>query len=353
MNELQHQELPYDSIKALKSDYAAKRIYLATNKKCLDKWVDGEWKNIEPPFSVTLYFLVRQHISVLTNLIVAIYSISHQLPLLLLSIPLTILLKLVFRLNRTKSIPSIHLVIGSILVGGMLLVSLWQARELAVVMLVLLLNWLGQRGLEEGKAKLFFKKILEDEKFCRWAWDNGAFTIRDCEREEQEDSLDTVSTTEEFSGFINSDLKLSIARETTEPTNMKAQSLVENKAMELVIRHERNSNRTPTDVSALYVGYDIVSVGKDGKKRYIEVKGKAKAGSVLITPNEWKTAKQERSDYYLYIVEGVLSQETTLRIIRNPYEKAYVRLKKEQYLFRRKDYIQESVKVKLIDIFQQ
>ena len=90
---------------------------------------------------------------------------------------------------------------------------------------------------------------------------------------------------------------------------------VEEAAMRYVFDHEHAQGREPRDVSQENLGYDIESSG-----RYIEVKGRARVGSVALTPNEWFTARHLGDDYYLYIVINALTNPS-LYIVQNPASK--------------------------------
>lgn len=98
---------------------------------------------------------------------------------------------------------------------------------------------------------------------------------------------------------------------------------VELAAMRVAMRHEQVQGRTPHDVSAENVGYDIRSEGKAqgdgaGQHRYIEVKGRSEVGAVILTPNEWITAGRLGTDYYLYIVTHALSDKPVLTVLQDP-----------------------------------
>ncbi|MGC8960461.1 MAG: helicase-related protein [Chloroflexia bacterium] len=76
---------------------------------------------------------------------------------------------------------------------------------------------------------------------------------------------------------------------------------VERIAMEEVMRYEREQGRLPEDVSAGDRGFDLLSRHPEGGQvRFIEVKGRAAVGPVVLTRN--KTAERLRSDYWLYVV---------------------------------------------------
>lgn len=89
--------------------------------------------------------------------------------------------------------------------------------------------------------------------------------------------------------------------------------------MEIVIKHEREKGRTPEDVSAENLGFDIRSTDKNGGIRYIEVKARAASGCVALTQNEWFKAKRFKNEYYLYAVMNA-GEKPERYIIQNPAE---------------------------------
>ena len=87
--------------------------------------------------------------------------------------------------------------------------------------------------------------------------------------------------------------------------------------MEEAIRYEREQGHTPEDVSAQNLGFDVRSTDVQGRKRYIEVKGRAAIGPVQLTQNEWFKAQRFKDDYYLYVVLNIATQPQ-LYIVQNP-----------------------------------
>lgn len=91
---------------------------------------------------------------------------------------------------------------------------------------------------------------------------------------------------------------------------------VERIAMEEAMRYERERGWTPEDVSAEDRGFDILSRHPaSGGIRFIEVKGRAGKGPVVLTRNEYKTAERLRNDYWLYVV---FDCATTPRLVTIP-----------------------------------
>jgi hypothetical protein len=87
---------------------------------------------------------------------------------------------------------------------------------------------------------------------------------------------------------------------------MKRDDEVEAIAMQHVMEHEHAEGRTTEDVSARRgLGYDIVSWDPEsGVKRYIEVKGRAATGPVMLTENEWNRLGQLGDQAWLYVVSN-------------------------------------------------
>ncbi|MEM3485785.1 MAG: DUF3883 domain-containing protein [Candidatus Methanomethyliaceae archaeon] len=80
-------------------------------------------------------------------------------------------------------------------------------------------------------------------------------------------------------------------------------SEVERIAMEVALRFERERGWLPQDVSSEKRGFDILSQHPEtGSVRFIEVKGRASRGPIVLTPNEYKTAQRLGRDYWLYVV---------------------------------------------------
>lgn len=100
---------------------------------------------------------------------------------------------------------------------------------------------------------------------------------------------------------------------------MQSDTEVEGIGMEIAIKHERENGRTPEDVSAENLGFDIRSTDKNGTTRYIEVKARAESGCVALTQNEWFKAKRFKDDYYLYAIMNA-GKKPELYIIQNPAE---------------------------------
>lgn len=92
---------------------------------------------------------------------------------------------------------------------------------------------------------------------------------------------------------------------------------VEAIAMQVAMDYEKSQGRTPSDVSADNVGYDIRSVSADGQKRYIEVKGRSTTDGVMLSENEMNRLAQLGTRAWLYIVTDCRTSPK-LNIINDP-----------------------------------
>jgi superfamily II DNA or RNA helicase len=83
---------------------------------------------------------------------------------------------------------------------------------------------------------------------------------------------------------------------------MRRDDEVEAIAMDVAMRYERSRGWTPTDVSGEGEHYDIRSEGPNGEKRFIEVKGRAQSGAIVLTGPEVDKLRQLGERAWLYIV---------------------------------------------------
>ena len=106
---------------------------------------------------------------------------------------------------------------------------------------------------------------------------------------------------------------------------------VERVAMEVATSFEENRGARVQDVSRPdlarraglpdWPGFDILSLGPGDAVRNIEVKGRARAGAVGISDNEWATACNLRRDYWLYVVFDCATSHPRLIRVRDPFGK--------------------------------
>lgn len=104
---------------------------------------------------------------------------------------------------------------------------------------------------------------------------------------------------------------------------MRRDDEVERIAMDLVARYEISRGWTPTDVSKDGEHYDIRSQAKraiqsDDYIRYIEVKGRALTGDIVLTAPEVDKLRQLGARAFLYVVTYAKSDKPRLRIIQDP-----------------------------------
>ena len=124
---------------------------------------------------------------------------------------------------------------------------------------------------------------------------------------------------------------------------------IERIAVQEVIRHEQAQGRVVVSVEKENRGFDLISHlphPEDPQMamevRFIEVKGRAGVGEVLLSENEFKTAQRLGDDYWLYVVYYCANQPQ-LHIQQNPAQLevqpvmavAHYRIKAEQILTQR------------------
>jgi len=72
-------------------------------------------------------------------------------------------------------------------------------------------------------------------------------------------------------------------------------------------------------------GFDVLSVRTGSSQRCIEVKGRAGAGDVEVTDNEWARACNLREDYWLYVVYHCSTPTPQLVRVQDPFGSLLVR----------------------------
>jgi hypothetical protein len=118
---------------------------------------------------------------------------------------------------------------------------------------------------------------------------------------------------------------------------MRRDEEVEAIAMDVAMRYERSRGWNPTDVSKDGEHYDIRSEGPNGEKRFIEVKGRAQSGAIVLTGPEVDKLRQLGERAWLYIVTFCRGERPRLRIIQDPI----VRLNPE-VLYRQVQFVVEE-----------
>lgn len=114
---------------------------------------------------------------------------------------------------------------------------------------------------------------------------------------------------------------------------MRRDDEVERIAMDVVMRYERARGWTPFDVSQDGEHYDIRSEGPDAAKRFIEVKGRAQTGCVVLTAPEVDKLTQLGDRAFLYIVTCCKGETPTLRIIQDPMASLHPKMLYRQVQF--------------------
>ena len=101
---------------------------------------------------------------------------------------------------------------------------------------------------------------------------------------------------------------------------LKVDKEIEEIGMRVAMEFEVAQGRSPEDVSAQNLGFDIRSKAPDEIFRYIEVKARARTGKIALTPNEWLMAHRLGNEYWLYVIANA-SKAPELYTIENPAEK--------------------------------
>src|SRR5439155_10278206 len=103
-------------------------------------------------------------------------------------------------------------------------------------------------------------------------------------------------------------------------------------AMELVMAHGRALCAREVDVHTPELslqaglntpcpGFDVLSHRRDGARRCIEVKGRARVGKIYISTNEWAAAANRRDEYWLYAVFDCASAAPRMVAVQDPFAK--------------------------------
>ncbi len=140
------------------------------------------------------------------------------------------------------------------------------------------------------------------------------------------------------------------AEEDAEPSRgvpMRRDEEVEAIAMDVAIRYERSRGWTPCDVSGDGEHYDIRSESPAGERRFIEVKGRARSGAIVITGPELDKLRQLGPRAWLYIVTFCKGECPRLRIIQDPVPRlnAEMLYRQVQYLVDEEDWSRQGEEV--------
>jgi len=128
---------------------------------------------------------------------------------------------------------------------------------------------------------------------------------------------------------------------------MRRDDEVEQIAMEVAMRYERSRGWTPCDVSQDGEHYDIRSESPTGERRFIEVKGRAESGAIVLTAPEGDKLRQLGDRAFLYIVTHCKGANPRLRIIQNPMAQLTPEMlyRQVQYLVEENDWRQKGEEV--------
>jgi len=99
---------------------------------------------------------------------------------------------------------------------------------------------------------------------------------------------------------------------------MRRDDEVERIAMDVSMAYERARGWTPHDVSGDGEHYDVRSESPTGEIRFIEVKGRARSGAIVITGPEVDKLQQLGDRAFLYVVTHCKGEAPRLRIIQDP-----------------------------------
>jgi len=124
----------------------------------------------------------------------------------------------------------------------------------------------------------------------------------------------------------------------TDPEDRKRHDAeVERVAMELARVFEEAAGATVKDVSTPPLaraagltdnpGFDLLAIYKNGERRAIEVKGRARTGDVEVSSNEWARAANLREGYWLYAVYDCATPAPRLVRVRDPFGTLLARAK--------------------------
>lgn len=115
------------------------------------------------------------------------------------------------------------------------------------------------------------------------------------------------------------------ARNTNRLAPMRRDEEIEQKAVEVATKSLEEEGYIVESVESQNLGYDLKARKPDPKKpdlatsiRFVEVKGRAFAGEIALTQNEYKTAERLKQDYWLYVVFQCATDNPSLNILRDP-----------------------------------
>ena len=119
-------------------------------------------------------------------------------------------------------------------------------------------------------------------------------------------------------------------------------------AMRVAMDHEKGRGCQVNDVHEKNLGYDITSLSlASGELRLIEVKGiGGSSGSVLLTPNERRTAEDRPDCYWLYVVTDCKTDPTLQQPIKDPARLQWHEVVKVAHYYLSVDAVKQPMKVR-------
>jgi superfamily II DNA or RNA helicase len=130
---------------------------------------------------------------------------------------------------------------------------------------------------------------------------------------------------------------------------MRRDDEVEAIAMDIAMRYECSRGWTPTDVSLEGEHYDIRSEGVDGQKRFIEVKGRAQSGAIVLTSPEVDKLRQLGERAWLYVITFCKGERPRLRIIQDPLSRLNPELlyRQIQFFIKENDWTRQGDEIEM------
>jgi hypothetical protein len=112
-----------------------------------------------------------------------------------------------------------------------------------------------------------------------------------------------------------------------------------------VMRYERGRGWTPFDVHKDGEHYDIRSEAPTGEKRFIEVKGRAESGAIILTAPEVDKLRQLGDRAWLYVVSFCKGEQPRLRLLQDPIPKLQLEelYRQVQFLVEEADWSSQGV----------
>jgi len=136
----------------------------------------------------------------------------------------------------------------------------------------------------------------------------------------------------------------------TKGVAMRRDDEVERIAMDVTMSYERARGWTPYDVSKDGEHYDVRSESPTAERRFIEVKGRAQSGAVILTGPELDKLRQLADRAFLYIVTFCKGEKPRLRVIQDPIAKLTPEMlyRQVQFLVEERDWSGKGDEVEVV-----